>query len=114
MSYIRSGSNPEGLYIVGTSKDVEVMEGSKDVWHIPYKVFNGLIKKYDAKNYEPCSYGDAKIEEVWVCKDNCEILENDLTGEQQPIKSKMKLTYKEHYIYMWYVTWVYIVRGYIK
>jgi hypothetical protein len=115
MSYIRSGSNPEKLYIVGTDSHIEVMEGSKDVWNIPYNVFQGLIKKYDRMLHEfPCEFKGAKLDEVWV-DDNGHEQENQeehLTPETALIYNcKVKLTYGENKVYMWFVTWEYITNG---
>jgi hypothetical protein len=111
MSYIRSGSNPEKLYIVGTGKNVEIMEGNKDVWYIPPIVFNGLIKRYNRTSHEfPCSYKGAKVEEVWVDHNNREETDttfNPISGHS--LDCKVKLTYEDHCVYMWLVTWEHIV-----
>jgi hypothetical protein len=114
MSYIRSGSNPEKLYIVGTGEHIEIMERCKDVWHIPSNIFTGLLKKFDRTFAEfPCEFKGAKVDEVWVGKNNNEETPDD---EYEPspdnlLECKVKLTYKEHSLYMWYVTWAYLVNG---
>lgn len=110
MSYIRSGTNPEGLYLVGTGENVEIMEGRKDVWCIPQNIFNGLLRKYDRLICEfPCEYKGAKVEEVWVDRNNNETPNEDyIPSKDNLLVCKVKLSYKGNSIYMWYVTWAYI------
>ena len=98
MSYIRSISNPEGLYIVGTGENVEIHLGRKSAepyktLYIPTKVFKGLIKKFareDPDDY--CKYEGALIEFVKIGND-----------------FKWRLVYDDWEVYMWEVTWEYIV-----
>jgi hypothetical protein len=97
MSYIRSGSNPEELYIVCSGNGVAVNAGHKPVWYIPPKAFEGLIKKYYRTSCElPCEHKGTILEEVWV-EDN---------GRSE---CKVKLSYEEHSVIMWDVTWDSIV-----
>lgn len=118
MSYIRSGSNPEKLYIVGTGEHVEIMEGSKDVWYIPYNIFHGLMRKFHRMYHEfPCKFKGATLDEVWVDDNGNEQEDQEemLTPKTAKIYNcKVKFTYGEHTVYMWYVTWAYIVYSNIK
>lgn len=116
MSYIRSGSNPEKLYIYGTEDRAYVSEGSKPDWFIPLNIFDGLIRKYHRKFHDfPCEFKGAKVDEVWVNKDNIET-DDELyvPSEHNLLDSKVKLTYGDNKVYMWFVTWEYIVNGEIE
>ena len=85
MSYIRSTSNPEGLYIWGDQKEVTIVKG-----------FNGLIKKYH-KNFSDCKFKEAEIKEIKSGKN-----------------FKMCLSFNNWKCIMWNVTWDYIVLSNIK
>ncbi len=98
MSYIRSGSNPEGLYIWGDGKNVTIIKGKKTLGTIPTKILDGLILKcYNGKYDEICAYKGASISDIW---DNGEL--------------KTKLSYGEWNIIMWDVTWTFIVYTNLK
>lgn len=115
MSYIRSGSNPESLYVYGTEDRVYICEGSLPNWFIPLKDFNSILRKYHRLFHEaPVTYKGLKIEEVWVDEKN-----NERDGEyydptiDKLLNCKIKLSYNENSVIMWDVTWEYIVNGYI-
>jgi hypothetical protein len=97
MSYIRSGSNPEKLYIWGDGINFYIEEGFNDSKVIPKKIFIGLIKKWLKNNWEDTTFKDASVKEVWVT--------DDKTNEKE---SKIELSYDGWKIHMWLVTWVYI------
>lgn len=120
MSYIRSTSNPEELYIFSSGKEVEVHQGPELIGKLPTKVMNGLIKKYIKKNQpDKCKHKGAKVEEVWV------ILDDDRTILQEKGDDKFsldeakkgntevmtKLSYGDWEVYMYYVTWYYIAHS---
>ena len=96
MSYIRSTSNPEGLYIFCNMNDVvEFHKGSDFIGVMPAHVFNVLIDSYIEKSMEDAEFHDARIEEIFE------------DGE-----IKMKLSYGHHWeIVMWDTTWYYIARS---
>lgn len=65
MTYIRIGSNPEGLYIWGDGKDVWIsIAGQKEMRTIPRTVFHGLINLYKKNGHEDCDFEDASIKET--------------------------------------------------
>lgn len=109
MSYIRSGSNPEKLYIWGDVENATIAEGNKDTWNIPLNIFNGLIRKFHRRFHEyPCQYKGAQVDEIWVY----DIDDEDDNAPGHYLKSsecKIKLSYGDHYVIMWDVTWEYIV-----
>jgi len=112
MSYIRSGSNPEKLYIWGGIEDATIAEGSKDTWNIPLNIFNGLIKKFHRRFHDyPCQYKGAQVEEVWVDEDGNEGV---LNSHLKRLECKVKLSYEDHFVIMWDVTWEYIVYSNIE
>ena len=98
MSYIRSTSNPEKLYIWGDEKLVNIYQGPNNLGRVPVSIFNGLLDKY-RKNYHnhPCEHKGAKIDEILI------------DGE-----FKMKFAYENIEVVMWDVTWEYIVNTNIK
>jgi len=121
MSYIRSGSNPESLYIFGGKEDVEISIGHMIItYRVPVQIFNGLLKKFHRNYHEcPCSYKGLKVEEIWVkVNDKKEIIGevDDVlgTGITGINEVRIKLSYKDWKVYMWYVTWEYIVLSNLK
>jgi len=122
MSYIRSGSNPENLYIWGGKEDVEISIG--DVVHthrVPVQIFNGLLKKFHRNYHEcPCSYKGLKVEEVWVITNDKKEFVREASHDDFPCSElesstiKIKLSYKDWKVYMWDVTWEYIVLSNLK
>jgi hypothetical protein len=94
MSYIRSTSNPESLYIWGDlDQNAYVVMGSDTIGTMPTRTLNGLIKKYVRNDDdESCKYSGAEIKEV------------NVDGN-----FKMELSYKGKWkCHMWRVTWEYI------
>ena len=110
MSYIRSGSNPESLYIWGDDTKATIAEGSKPTWNIPLNIFNGLLRKFHRRFHDyPCHYKGAQVDEIWVHDENIEINENEADPLLLSTHCKVKLSYEEHYVIIWDVTWEYIV-----
>ena len=95
MSYIRSSSNPEGLYLWSNGIDVEIIEGSKFHGGIPVNIFNGLIRKFRKSVHRiPCKFKKCSLDEVWI--------------EGVP---KIQLKYGAIEVNMWAVTWEYIANS---
>ena len=114
MSYIRSGGNPEKLYIWGGDENATIAEGSKPTWNIPLSTFNGLIRKFHRRFHDyPCQYKGAQVEEVWVDENGIEGDESAYLPVLKKLECKVKLSYEGHYVIMWDVTWEYIVNSYI-
>jgi hypothetical protein len=116
MSYIRSGGNPEKLYIWGDGVSAVIAEGAKPTWDMPVSVFNGLIRKFHRRFHDyPCQHKGAQVEEVWV--DENDLVwkdEETLDSHLKRMECKVKLSYGEHYVIMWDVTWEYIVYSNIE
>lgn len=101
MSYIRCLSNPEGLYIIGTSQGVEIV-GEKPII-MPEKDFNNLIKMYVKDRCgENFKSGDIRLvyKPVAPFKD---------TPMGKIGDFKWVLTFKKRRVEMWDVTWNQIV-----
>lgn len=110
MSYIRSLSNPEQLYIWGDENTVYITKGPVSIGTIPTNIFEGLIKKYIRGYQEDCTYKKATIEEVTVDKFDKEVI--SLEGLINPMSEfKMKLSYNNWSLIMWDVTWYYIAKS---
>jgi hypothetical protein len=101
MSYIRSTSNPEGLYIWSDGTNVTIMKGHLMIGEIPTDIFNGLIKKYIRGHESDCSYKKSNIGEVWV----------NIDGVNTP---QIRLSYGNWSVDMWEVTWYYISKSNYK
>ncbi len=98
MSYIRSSSNSEGLYIWSNGTDVEILEGSKFHGRIPVNIFNGLIRKFRKSVHgTPCKFKKCSLDEVWI--------------EGVP---KIQLKYGTIEVNMREVTWEYIINSNLK
>lgn len=97
MSYIRSGSNPEGLYIWGDGTNVYFSASKEDSSqtnkYMPVGVWHELIRRYHRMfDFDtPISFKSAKLELWWDTK-----------------KPKLKLSYKGWSYVMYQVTFGYI------
>ena len=95
MSYIRSTSNPEALYIVGTGKNVEIYRGGRYAHLLPHTIptrtLKMLLRKWNVGNHDDETYGGARVREIKV--------KNGW---------KIELSYEDWKIRMWPVTWYYI------
>ncbi len=119
MSYIRSTSNPEELYIFSSGKEVEVHQGPELIGKLPTKVMNGLIKKYIKKNQpDKCKHKGAKVQEVWVILDNDGTIlqeKKDEPSVDETMSGKTevmtKFSYGDWEVYMYEVTWYYIAHS---
>ena len=107
MSYIRSGNNPEGLYIWGDGETVYVVKGTDTIGTIPSKIFNGLIKEYINNGHEDCEHEGAEIKEVWVNSNDIELDETKEKGSGSN-QCKTRLSYDNWSLIMWGVTWDWI------
>lgn len=114
MSYIRSLTNPEELYIWGDGKDVHVSgKKIKREITIPEKTFEGLLKKFVKGYWEDCQYQEASIKEVFIkSKSKPNKIEKMLKLQRGHFQ--MRLSYKKQSVDIWLVTWIYICQRYIK
>ena len=102
MSYIRSTSNNENLYVFANmGAIVEFHKGTELIGTMPQDVFNGLIDKYIENFCEDTEFHGAMISEVFYKQPE------RLGGE-----FKMRLEYNHEWgIEMQDVTWYYIARS---
>ncbi len=96
MSYIRSTSNPDHIYIWREVAEVFISEGSgnlKPPWRVPTKEFHALARTYvrGGRGVTPLRRGKLRLTET---KD-----------------FKIKLAYGRRAVVMWEVTWDYIARN---
>jgi len=134
MSYIRCLSNPEGLYIWAQSdgrtcithnvraplSSVEKPKGLVNII-VPTTAFDRACILWDEGN-EPASCRGVRVEEVHVLtKTGKPVPENFFdfgigSGKlaarmkKNPVELLIKLSYKKEFVFMWRVTWEYIVR----
>ncbi len=94
MSYIRSGSNPEGLYIFGDGEYVTICIGPDSSRKMPKNIFHGLIRKYH-RDELGIQFKGASLNEEWI----------EYNGSSD---CKVVLAYDNWRCEMWGVTWDYI------
>lgn len=113
MSYIRSTSNPESLYIYSDGNTVHIHIGNAyrdrkkhyKEFCLPERVFDKLIKK--SKGWLDAEWKGAKVEEKYIRKHkklpkwlrNLKMTDGDF---------QTRLSYADWYIDMWKTTWFYI------
>lgn len=79
MSYIRAGSNPEGLYIWGDGEGTLTISFGMHCLHIPRDTFHGILKAWKENDFETevypkdgglirdyVEFGEATFKQVWV------------------------------------------------
>ncbi len=115
MSYIRCLCNPEGLYIWGDGKYVNITLAGRECHEcIPEKIFDGLIKKFHKEGSwcvqgSPIKYKGATIEEVLI-ESNKKITKLEKELKFRHGNFKYRLSYKDWYIDMWQVTWEHVAK----
>ena len=121
MSYIRSGSNPEGLYIFGSGEAIEIhppYDPENPVQlYVPPDDFIEVCRMWDG-NWPWCDVvksNDFSAELVWVNS------ETETEEEPPPLddindiavmnkyNEKVKLMWLGKYTYLWQVTWETVV-----
>ena len=105
MSYIRSTSNPEELYIWGDENNINITKGSDIIGQIPNNIFDGLILKCYKSWQDIIIYKKARIEQVFIENNTKPKILNTFTQGD----FKIKLSYENWELLMWEVTWDYIV-----
>ena len=116
MSYIRSTSNPESLYIWSDGKNANISvgrsyksKGRLEVYFlIPVKTFETLLKK--SNGFHKAKYRGASVKEVYV-RSNEKRTKFDKLMHMWPGDYQMRLSYKNWHVDMWKVTWYYICKG---
>lgn len=122
MSYIRATSNPEMLHIFGDSKLIEIYTGLRNSplcnfenLAVPGKDFFELIKKYSDEqpmlDDPPVTVDDLTVAEHIIYEDDASIVDSVKFDDPRPSRIINKLSYKDKYICMWRVTWMYIVHN---
>ena len=119
MSYIRSTSNPEGLYIWhDVSEDIMIhwnqmppLCSKQTGMAIPAKVFYKAVEK--AKWGEKTTVDGFTIEEQYIFMDTGKKVptNHDIFREQRKLAYQIKLSYKNRFVFLWKVTWRYVVDG---
>jgi hypothetical protein len=95
MSYIRSTSNPERLYIWGGMRgDIEIAAGFNSLLHIPRHVFHGVLRRWYDRGDDITTYRGATM----TLTDD---FQYELTYKKWRLDQKVKA---------FDVTWTYIVR----
>lgn len=129
MSYIRSGSNPEGLYILGSAEAIEFYwndsRGSHQEAFCSHSDWNGFWKLFLEDEYldpernedEPSiSFGDLSVREVPYDFDQHIVLPeypmptaaNPDAWKKRNIGFQVELKVGDKSIFMWRTTWQYL------
>lgn len=129
MSYIRSTSNPEGLYIYTALDDkdrpmVHVHASNKkhrlknfgsdgDILLIPPKIFTKAVKLWDqeADHEIGVKHEGLSVREVFANPDTLEFWRNKRKAVPDGFEFMVKVAYKRKWVCLWGVTWAYVVHN---
>lgn len=132
MSFIRCWTNPEGLYVWDdingyvaiahtlnkpfcSFNDTKFVE---DQIQVPRREFYGVCKQWDNSSYKTAKYKDFSAEEVEIFDDNGEIVPEDYDylnpTHGRKTSYRIKVQYKKEFVYLWRVTWEYVVKNAVK
>lgn len=128
MSYIRSTSNPEGMYAFGGATCVEIYSGRG--WRlsnigpgqggiiVPHETFYEACKRADYLGDEPIEVDGLRVEEMLIYTRSGRRVPPRKTlslrmfsNRAAPTMFAVKLTYEDKYVFMYPVTWDYIRRS---
>lgn len=124
MSYIRSGSNPEGLYIFGSDEDTicishniksplaSYLDPSCSIV-VPGTDFYKVCELYDSYNFDEdyaVRSGDIVVQERHIYFDTGELTSEEVDWER-PGGFLIYFNFKDQFFYCWKVTWDYVVRN---
>ena len=115
MSYIRSTSNPEGLYIYGDGEHI-IIHHSHGTAHVPPREFERVGLKYLESRVRPIKFGGLSLREVTlfhgterICppghEDRCMARKLKAPKRECRHDIRMLLEYRGTRIYLWRVTW---------
>lgn len=89
----------------------------KNEFHVPRKEFYGVCRQW-ANDKTKAKYKDFSAEELHIYEDTGEIVPERTTEEwftnKRPTSFRVKLQYKNKFIYLWKVTWNYVVRNVMR
>jgi len=115
MSYIRSTSNPESLYIYGTKDYIEIIQGSLEGKSIPTHIWNKVFAKLkeDDSLFDSIEVDGFKIEDIIPdCSDSLKNMQKGVGIKNVSIKDrKIVMSYKDWTIEIWPVTFWEIERN---
>ncbi len=127
MSFIRCLSNPEGLYIYADcrgrlniswcSVDPPLSSRHRGEMRIPRHVFYKVVKQWDQRG-DHAYFRGFSVEEQFIYTatgdpvHGTENLKRYLKDKRKR-EFKIKLSYKNDFVFLWYVTWEYVVRNLI-
>jgi len=119
MSYIRSTSNPEKLYIVGSVDGILCIYYDFGCISCKTKDFKALIRKimkeYGCIEEEKIHYKDLSVQEVHIFDDNNEEVPKECVGIlsfNRESNFKICLSVGDKKVFMYYVTWRYIYENF--
>lgn len=123
MSYIRCWSNPDGLYIYESSNGIEVHHTVKPPLASKYDPNYRSVMTIPTKAFKKACYmwtdwhtkvkiGDLTIEETHIYTKTGKLVHPDgkSINDSRPTDFKIKLQYKNRFVYLWIVTWEYVVK----
>lgn len=125
MSFIRSLSNPEGLYIFGGMDGIEIATGNG--WKlsnigpdnpsmvVPYDAFIKVCEDWD-QNADSAEADGFFAGEQHIWADTGELVDPEtdpiqqwFTGNRRESRYAIKLSYGDKFCFLWSVTWQYVV-----
>jgi hypothetical protein len=122
MSYIRSASNPESLYIWGYGERVTIahrvlrpLSSAKEIpasFDVPTAHFDKVRAQW-AKGREKASSGGITVEEAHIyLRSGRPVPRRPMMTQitsKAPTEFLIRLSYKKHFILLWRVTWEHVV-----
>jgi hypothetical protein len=126
MSYIRCLSNPESLYIWedGTHANIshgvpgplsssKERDGDPALFLIPTDVWREGLKLWHDKYGEPIDHEGMAVREEHIHLDTAELVPEqtilEMLDDRREAGYRIRLEYKGEYVYLWRVTWEYVV-----
>jgi hypothetical protein len=125
MSYIRSTSNPEGLYIYGDGESIVIHHGGGTIL-VPPRDFERVGLAYlepgSALVIRPIKSGGLSLREVTLCKgtericrpghlERCTARPRKARKQECRHEERLLLEYRGEKIFLWKVTWAYIAHS---
>lgn len=132
MSYIRSTSNPERLYVwadvdgtvhlhYGGPYRVKPPLSKGEELRVPYKTFVRAVRHWDESGRYKTDINGFKIEEIHVYlktgkrvpefKNNKDAIRYLDEVKKKPSEYKIRVSYRGNFIHLWSVTWQYVVNN---
>ena len=119
MSYIRGNSNPEGLYVFDDGEKIRIKGGlpcSVDPdMAIDPEIFRKVAVRWEHEGQdEPVSEKGFRVEEIYTYLEDGSPVGEKVVHEERKRAFLVKLTHGKKKIFLWRVTWEYVVNDVLR